>query len=174
MSFCPFLPVLLCWVLAMLLAGSWVHFSRLAGVYWPRSPPTTWADGGSRWAALPSINESHSRAQSLMDRYGPLAIVLTRPVPILSESVALMAGLLHIRFGTYLLCCFLGLLPAAIIYPYAGHFLLQTATGVWSFALVIALAVLTWWGLGIYHKRQRRTSFNNTAKWKHALDSEEE
>jgi uncharacterized membrane protein YdjX (TVP38/TMEM64 family) len=84
------------------------------------------------------------RAERLLERWGLLAVVFTRPVPMVAESVSLMAGMSTLRIVPVLAASVLGSLPEAILYALAGSisarfqntvliwlFLVGVASGVW-------------------------------------------
>ena len=54
------------------------------------------AAGAARWIVGP---ENLSRAEALMTRYGDLAIVLCRPVPVLAEASVVFAGIVRAPFA---------------------------------------------------------------------------
>ncbi|HYF93245.1 MAG TPA: VTT domain-containing protein [Symbiobacteriaceae bacterium] len=60
------------------------------------------------------------QAERLLARWGALAVVITRPVPIVAESVAILAGASGMGWGKLILAAIVGLLPPAILYALAG------------------------------------------------------
>ncbi|MDF2626469.1 MAG: hypothetical protein K0R39_300 [Symbiobacteriaceae bacterium] len=75
-----------------------------------------WAIG--RRGARHLTPAEQSRARRLLDRWGLVAIIITRPVPILAETVAIMAGAMGMRWPRVALGAAAGLLPIAIIYAW--------------------------------------------------------
>jgi uncharacterized membrane protein YdjX (TVP38/TMEM64 family) len=65
-------------------------------------------------------NEERARADSLLKKYGALVIIVTRPIPLLAESVGLVAGTTSMSWRTLLLASLMGNLPACAIYAAAG------------------------------------------------------
>lgn len=61
-------------------------------------------------------------ADALLDKWGLLAIIGTRPIPILSETMSIAAGLSNLPFGTSLLASILGSLPEALLFAITGAF----------------------------------------------------
>lgn len=86
--------------------------------------------------------EQRARADRLLRRWGVLAIVVTRPVPILAETTALMAGTSSLGWRTSLVAALVGSLPAALLYAVAGALAASFATGAVVFAVVIVLGLL--------------------------------
>jgi uncharacterized membrane protein YdjX (TVP38/TMEM64 family) len=78
---------------------------------------------GARGAALATRvvgAASMEQASALMRRYGDLAIVLCRPVPVLAEASVLVAGLVRARFGAFVWLTALSNLGIAVGYAAIG------------------------------------------------------
>ncbi len=60
------------------------------------------------------------RADRLLERWGMLAIVVTRPIPLLAETVAIMAGASPLTWGRTALAALAGSLPPALLYALTG------------------------------------------------------
>jgi uncharacterized membrane protein YdjX (TVP38/TMEM64 family) len=86
--------------------------------------------------------EERSRADRLLRRWGVLAIVVTRPVPILAETTAFMAGASPLSWRTAVVAALVGSLPAAVLYAVAGALAASFATGAVVFAVVILLGLV--------------------------------
>ena len=84
-------------------------------------------------------DEERSRADRLLRRWGVLAIVVTRPVPILAETTAFVAGTSSLGWRPSLVAALLGLPPAALLYAAAGARAASFAAGALVFAVVILL-----------------------------------
>ena len=83
------------------------------------------------------------RARHLVDRYGVAAVVLTRPVPLLAESVVLVAGAAGMPLRRLVLGAALGTLPLGVVYGVAGAYGRQADAGAAFVVLgVLALAAL--------------------------------
>ena len=66
--------------------------------------------------------EQQARATRLLDRYGVWAILFTRPVPVLAETVAIMAGTGHLAWWQATWAGALGTLLPSIGYAAVGAF----------------------------------------------------
>lgn len=86
----------------------------------------------------------YERASQLVDRYGALAVVATRPVPILAETVALVAGAGAMPLGRGLWAATLGCVPGAFLYAWAGASDLSAPAGIITFCGVILLSAMTY------------------------------
>ncbi|WP_219418646.1 VTT domain-containing protein [Pseudonocardia nigra] len=85
------------------------------------------------------------RADALLGRWGALAVVVTRPVPVLAETTAILAGatrsLSWLRMG---LAAAVGSLPATALYALAGAAAAGFVSVSLIFAVVLVLAAVTW------------------------------
>jgi uncharacterized membrane protein YdjX (TVP38/TMEM64 family) len=83
--------------------------------------------------------EERERADRLLERWGMLAIILTRPIPLLAETVAIMAGASRMGWGRTALAALAGSLPPALLYALtgasAGRF--QNSTLMFVFVLLV-------------------------------------
>lgn len=64
--------------------------------------------------------DERARGDRLLERYGGLAIVATRPLPLLAETVAIMAGTSPMSWPRLLLAATLGALPPSLLYAITG------------------------------------------------------
>ena len=90
--------------------------------------------------AVPDWDRDHAR--HLVDRYGALAIIVSRPVPLLAETVLLLAGAARMPWRRALAAAFVGSIPEAIAYSLVGAAAatFDAGTLVWLGFLVVALA----------------------------------
>src|SRR5258707_1040176 len=75
--------------------------------------------GGSLLERLVTPSE-RARADDLLKRWGALAIIVTRPVPLLAETVAIIAGTSSLGWGRTTLAAIAGSLPPALLYAITG------------------------------------------------------
>ncbi len=83
------------------------------------------------------------RADRLLARWGALAIVVTRPVPVLAETVAVLAGTSPLRWPAALLAATVGTAVPAALYAAAGAAAADAVDGVVVSGLVMALAAVS-------------------------------
>jgi uncharacterized membrane protein YdjX (TVP38/TMEM64 family) len=115
------------------------------------------AFGLGRWAEhlldrwLSPAEKAH--ADKVLTNWGWLAIVVSRPIPLLAESIALLAGTSHMRWWVMILATLTGTLPGAWGYAAAG----ATAGGMddpWAIAAVVmGIAVLLWFVAVVFRKK---------------------
>lgn len=96
------------------------------------------------------------RADTLLERWGVLAVVVTRPVPMLAETTAILAGASRsMSWPRVGLAAALGSVPAAVLYAVAGSIAAGIGSATLVFALVLGIAAVTWL---IERVRSRRRS----------------
>ena len=78
------------------------------------------------------------RANAILARWGLLAIIVTRPIPILAETTAIMAGASPMSFRQVALGAVAGLLPATLLYALTG----ATAASLDNIYLIFGLVML--------------------------------
>lgn len=64
--------------------------------------------------------EEHERAGALLERWGLVAIVVSRPIPILAETVAILAGASPITWPRMFAAALAGSIVPAAAYAWAG------------------------------------------------------
>jgi uncharacterized membrane protein YdjX (TVP38/TMEM64 family) len=112
--------------------------------------------GGPLFARLVP-EEERRRADALLREWGDLAILVTRPVPILAETLAILAGASPMGWGRMLVATLAGALPAALLYALTG----ATARNLDNTALVFSLVLLVaglFWAVGRWVFRIRGRS----------------
>jgi uncharacterized membrane protein YdjX (TVP38/TMEM64 family) len=90
------------------------------------------------------LPEDRERADRLLQDWGMLAIIATRSIPLLAETVIIMAGASSIPWRTMLLATLLGSLPMSLLYAITGATAATFANGLLSFSMVLLIAGLFW------------------------------
>jgi uncharacterized membrane protein YdjX (TVP38/TMEM64 family) len=88
-------------------------------------------------------DERH-RADALLRKWGDLGVVVTRPVPILAESVAILAGTSPLGWRRFLVASTAGIFPAALLYALTGATAKNLDSAFLMFGLVMLVAALVW------------------------------
>ncbi len=84
------------------------------------------------------------RADALLQRWGVLAVVLTRPVPLLAETTVLLAGASGLDRRRVALAAAAGSVPAALLYALAGALGTRLASPLAIAAGVVVVTAVTW------------------------------
>ena len=85
-----------------------------------------------------------ARASSILERWGTLAIIVTRPVPLLAETVAIMAGASSMSWGAVIVASIVGSLPPALLYALTGAAVADVQNTALMFGVVLLVAGLFW------------------------------
>lgn len=88
--------------------------------------------------------DERERADRQLARFGPLAVIVTRPIPLAAEATAIMAGTTSMRWRTLLGAALLGSLPAGLLYAWAGAAATSVVHAGLIMLLVLALAAIHW------------------------------
>ncbi|MFO8014734.1 MAG: VTT domain-containing protein [Phycisphaerae bacterium] len=93
----------------------------------------------ARWIAKP---DELARFQRFFDRWGGVAIILSRFLPILPEVVAVLAGLARMRLRRFALALLLGTVPTAALFAWLGH--ASRAEPAWGMVVAVVVPLLLW------------------------------
>lgn len=89
--------------------------------------------------------EERERADSMLARWGVIAIILTRPLPMLAETAALLAGASTMRWRTLLVGATVGNLAPALLYAITGATAASLGNSFLIFGLVVGVTGVFWW-----------------------------
>lgn len=94
--------------------------------------------GGRLLRAVPAAPRRN--AEELLARRGAFAVVMTRPLPILGDTVAILSGASRMSWRTGAVAGTIGSLPEAVAYAVAGALAASSVHGavVWSAFIVVA------------------------------------
>jgi uncharacterized membrane protein YdjX (TVP38/TMEM64 family) len=99
---------------------------------------------GSPLLARVVASDERARVNRLLDRWGSLAIVMTRPIPLLAETTAILAGASPMRWAVAALAALVGSFPAALVYAAIGATAATFEASAFVFGFVLLLAVSLW------------------------------
>lgn len=88
--------------------------------------------------------DERARADYMLERWGALAVIVTRPVPLLAETVAIMAGASSLGWGRMILAALAGSLPPALLYALTGAAVANFQRSTLMFGVVLLVAGLFW------------------------------
>ncbi len=109
---------------------------------------------GGRLLSLAVPADERERANAILARWGVLAIVVSRPLPLLAETIVVLAGASPMTWRATMLAVLLGSLPPSVLYAWAGAASFGLEGGAIVFGLVIVLAALV--GLTIRQIERRQ------------------
>ena len=101
--------------------------------------------GLSRWASAKAARflgtpEEREQFQGLFDRYGMLAIIASRALPVLPEVITVLAGLAPMKLSRFMLAVVIGSVPAALLFAWIGYAAAENAW--WAVALATAIPMV--------------------------------
>lgn len=92
----------------------------------------------------PAARPGGTGASRLLSRWGALAIVASRPVPLVAETVAVLAGASAMPWRRAVPAAVAGSLPEAVLYSWAGASTGGTASAAWLWTALLVVAVVVW------------------------------
>lgn len=102
---------------------------------------------GGRFLERVAAPAERARADYLLTRWGAIAIIVTRPVPILAETVAIMAGMAGaspMSWSSVTFASLAGSLPPALLYALTGAAVANFQSTALMFGVVLLVAGLFW------------------------------
>ena len=99
--------------------------------------------GGPLMERMVSADEK-ARADRFVRRWGALAIVISRPIPLFAETVAILAGASRVPWLLVAVSAAAGSLPPALLYALTGAVADDFQSAALMFAFVILMTAVTW------------------------------
>ena len=88
--------------------------------------------------------EERTRANYLLERWGTLAIIVTRPVPVLAETMTIVAGASSLSWSKLVLASTFGSLTPAFLYALTGAAVVNFKITALMFTVVLLVASVFW------------------------------
>ncbi len=85
-----------------------------------------------QWLEQKFPSSRRTTTRSFLDRWGKLALIVSRPVPVLAESILFLSAATTVTFRSAMGSCLLGTVPLSVAYSLVGHYALK-----WSEPLLI-------------------------------------
>ena len=85
-----------------------------------------------------------NRGNRILRRWGVLALILTRPLPILAETTAIMCGVSKMSFIKSLSASILGLLPISLLYAWSGSQAKDFNFTIIIFLILVLFSIIAW------------------------------
>jgi uncharacterized membrane protein YdjX (TVP38/TMEM64 family) len=114
------------------IGGEWLGF-ELARKYGTSLSARFIGDSGER-----------ERLNRLLTTHGAAAVAVTRALPVVMETMSVIAGLSTMKRSTFLIASTLGTLPIVIVYAYAGAVSREMDSIVPAIVILIAVAAAGW------------------------------
>lgn len=93
-------------------------------------------------------DDERARAERLLARWGALGIVASRPVPLVAETVMVLAGASRMRWPVAMAAALVGSLPEVVVYALAGSAAASFADTSVLFLSLLAIIGVAWAVLG--------------------------
>jgi uncharacterized membrane protein YdjX (TVP38/TMEM64 family) len=113
---------------------------------------------GGRLMERVATPAERARASNVLARWGTLAIIVTRPVPLLAETVAIMAGATAMTWRSLIVASFAGSLPPALLYALTGAAVANVQHTALMFGVVMLIAGLFWFAGKEFHTKAQSYS----------------
>lgn len=97
-----------------------------------------------KYSSLAFKTESDAVSDRFLKNYGHFAIIITRGIPVLSESVCIVCGYNLYNFKTYMLLNFIGYFPVCLIYAYFGSIAVEQNLFIISLGSLLVVSFLLW------------------------------
>lgn len=91
-------------------------------------------------------HQKNEKANNLIKNYGSLGMILSRGIPILSESVCFTAGYNRMSFKSYTFLNIAGAIPISLVYGYFGGMGKENGLLYYSFGLSILISLVLFLG----------------------------
>ena len=108
---------------------------------------------GQRVSARLVGDDELERLRAVFERHGAAAVAATRPVPVLMETMSVVAGLSTMRRSTFLIASLAGTAPIVVVYAWAGAMSRELGSLVPAIVILIAVAAAGW----IWYRTRVRT-----------------
>ena len=94
-------------------------------------------------------------------RYGVVAVILSRPMPVVMEALSVVSGLAGMRRRAFLASSLISTAPICLAYAYAGSFSSEMGNVVPVFLAVVGIPALGW---RLWERRVERSERGDVVK----------
>ena len=84
------------------------------------------------------------KLERLFIRHGAVAVAITRALPVVMETMSVVAGLSGMRRSVFLISSIVGTVPIVVVYAYAGAVSRETGSLIPAVVILIAMAGAGW------------------------------
>jgi len=109
----------------------------------------------NEWLTKKFPEEARQKRRTFWNRWGDFALTLSRPIPVLAESILFISATTPMPFWRAMSYCFLGVIPTALVFNLVGYYAFQLS---WFLpilgiiALSLPVLLLTQWLLNLFYK----------------------
>ena len=96
----------------------------------------------SRWLVGDDVEVD--RFARMFERHGAVAVAVTRALPVVMETMSIVAGLSYMSRRDFLVASFIGTAPIVLVYAYAGALSRETGNLIPAIVMLIAVAGFGW------------------------------
>jgi uncharacterized membrane protein YdjX (TVP38/TMEM64 family) len=114
---------------------------------------------GRRASARLVGDDEVERLGRVFNRYGAVAVAVTRAVPVVMETMTVVAGLSTMSRGVFLLSSLLGTGPIVLVYAYAGAASRDSGSLVPAVVILVAVAA----SAGVFYRARFERSADRSA-----------
>jgi len=100
------------------------------------------------------------RLNDALVTHGAAAIAVTRALPVVMETMSIVAGLSPMRRSTFLIASTIGTAPIVVVYAYAGAKSRETGSLVPAIVILLAVAAAGW----IWYRAIRSAPSSSTSR----------
>ncbi|MEM7040332.1 MAG: VTT domain-containing protein [Bacteroidota bacterium] len=111
---------------------------------------------GRKWIQRVFKIGEFEKGRRFFERWGSLSVIVSRPVPLIAETVSVVAGASGMRALPMLLGSVLGVLPAAAIYAWAGANFHGSEGTVGAFFVVLGVAAVFFVVLKLFQRDRKQ------------------
>jgi uncharacterized membrane protein YdjX (TVP38/TMEM64 family) len=97
-----------------------------------------------KFTSLGFKSKSDDKANNIVSRYGALSILITRGIPVLSETISIICGYNKMPFKTYFLYNMAGYIPLCLLYAFCGSIGYDKNIFLLSFGCSILISAAFW------------------------------
>jgi uncharacterized membrane protein YdjX (TVP38/TMEM64 family) len=108
---------------------------------------------GGRLLALAVPADERAQANAILARWGVAAIVVSRPLPLLAETIMVLAGASPLGWRAAMLAALVGYVPLCLVYVWAGAASITFESGF----IVLGLTIMVAAAVGLTIRRFERS-----------------
>jgi 3-dehydroquinate synthase len=109
---------------------------------------------GRRASSRVSGDDELEEVNRFFERYGALAVIVTRPLPVVMETMSLVAGLSQMPRRVFLTASIVGTAPIVLIYAYAGAISREVGSLLPAVVILVGVVAAAW----LWYRSRRVTS----------------